>query len=84
MTEPSRHDWIVDALDADVARCEVDGHAVVHLPRWLLPRDARPGDALLVRHERDGEASRLEIVVRAAERPALPDAPAPGTGDITL
>lgn len=83
--DSSRHRWVVDALDDEVARCEVDGRAVVHLPRWLLPRDARAGDVLVVRHERAGDASRLEITVAApAEPPRLPDAPNPGTGDITL
>ena len=81
----ARHEWIVDALDDEVARCEVDGRVVVQLPRWLLPRDARAGDVLVVRHERAGDASRLEITVAApAEPPPLPDAPAPGTGDIAL
>ena len=55
------HRWTVDHLDEKVARCEIDG-AAVHLPRWLLPADARAGDVLRVRHEREGQRSRVTIV----------------------
>ena len=59
------HRWIIDAIEGDIARCEI-GDAVVHLPRWLLPADARAGDVLRVRHEREGQRSRVTIVRDAA------------------
>jgi hypothetical protein len=92
----SEHRWIVDAVGDGVARVEVDGGAVVTVPRWLLPAGVREGEVLRVTHdrgrrqstvriERDPEATR-QARTRAAERlaeRALPPAP-DARGDIEL
>lgn len=94
MSPRQEHRWFVDAIDEQVARVEVDGGAVVQLPRWLLPADAREGDVLRVRHARGGERSRLAIARdadatrdgrarSAAQVAALPVA-SDGGGDIAL
>jgi hypothetical protein len=80
------HHWIIDDIDEEVATCEVDGTLLVRVPRWLLPREARPGGALRVRHRRDGAESVLAIELdlsRGGPLP-MPDAPPPGRGDVTL
>ena len=82
----TRHRWLVDALDEEIATCEVDGVVVMRVPRWLLPAGAVPGDALVVRHRREGTTSTLEIVLdpRRPEAPD-PDPGAPsGSGDVVL
>lgn len=82
----TRHRWIVDAIDEEIATCEVDGIVVLRVPRWFLPEHAAAGDALVVRHVRADTASTLEITLA----PAKPDTPDPdpgtpsGTGDIVL
>jgi hypothetical protein len=82
----SRHRWIVDAIDEEIATCEVDGAVVMRVPRWLLPAGAAAGDALVVRHRREGTTSTLEIALE----PRTPDAPDPdpempsGSGDVVL
>jgi hypothetical protein len=92
----SEHRWIVDAVDDDVARVEVDGGVVVTVPRWLLPTGVREGEVLRVTHdrgrrqsavriERDPEATRqarARSAGRLAQRelPPTPDA----RGDIEL
>jgi len=89
---PTRHRWIVDALEEKTARLEVDGGATVHLPRWILPPDAAEGDVLLVKHDRAGPKSRLVIerdpdATRAAldaSKEQLKKAPKGGKGDIAL
>jgi hypothetical protein len=82
----SRHRWIVDAIDEEIATCEVDGAVVMRVPRWLLPAGAAAGDALVVRHRREGTTSTLEIVLES-HRPTMPD-PDPempsGSGDVVL
>lgn len=91
----THHRWIVDGIAETTARCEVDGGAVVHVPRWVLPPDARERSVLAVRHHREGRVSRLEIevdahadeIVRDASR--IEDAQARGSdigdiGDIAL
>ena len=90
--KPIRYErWTVDTIDERVARCEIDGN-VVHLPRWLLPADARGGDVLRVRHEREGQRSRVTIVrddaatkdaMDASRRQLARTEPA-GKGDIVL
>jgi hypothetical protein len=82
----TRHRWVIDAIDEEVATCEVDGVVVMRLPRWLLPEGARAGDALVVRHRRDRASSQLEIALalarpdgRTAELP-----PPESSGDIDL
>ena len=59
----SRHSWIVNVLDDDVAAVEIDGRAVTSLPRWMLPAGVREGDVLTVLHERKRRGSRLTIVI---------------------
>ena len=66
MSPRTVHRWTIDALGELVARVEVDGGAMVQLPRWLLPADAREGEVLQVRHARDGARSRL-VITRDAE-----------------
>ena len=82
----TRHRWIVDGIDEEIATCEVDGLVMVRVPRWFLPEGAAAGDALVVRHRREGSASTIEITI-APDRPASPD-PDPGapsgTGDVSL
>jgi len=89
----AHHRWIVDVLDTHSATVEVDGERVVALPRWLLPAEAREGDVLAVRHEREGHESRLVVALDPAateaaieaSRAQLASAPTdPSTGDITL
>jgi len=87
----TEHRWIVDAVAEEVARIEVDGGAVVHVPRWLLPSDAREGEVLRVTHARTGARSRVEIerdpeatrqaIERSAARVAPPAASAEGADD---
>ena len=82
----TRHRWIVDGLDEEIATCEVDGVVVMRVPRWLLPAGAAAGDALVVRHRRERATSTLEIALDSAT-PEAPD-PDPGTpsgrGDVVL
>ena len=81
----TRHRWIVDGIDEEIATCEVDGIVVMRVPRWLLPEGAGPGAALVVAHHRDATSSRVEITL--ADTPSAPD-PSPGTpsgtGDVVL
>lgn len=69
MTEPEptgreEHVWMVDAMEEGVAAVLEDGERLRHLPRWLLPPDAREGDILRVRAEAaEGGALRLEVRV---------------------
>jgi hypothetical protein len=89
---PTRHRWIVDALEEHSARLEVDGGATVHVPRWLLPPAAAEGDVLSVTHDRAGAHSRLVIEVDAAatrdalaaSKAQLAKAPRGGKGDVRL
>jgi hypothetical protein len=84
--------WIVDVLDTHSATVEVEGERMVALPRWLLPADAREGDVLTVRHDRQGRESRLVIALddtaaeseREASSAQLASAPPPSTGDVAL
>lgn len=61
------HRWSIDAIEDAVVSVEVDGNRVLHLPRWMLPVDAREGDVLRVTHDRDHDRSVLTIVTDAAE-----------------
>ncbi len=81
----TRHRWIVDSIEEEVATCEVDGIVMMRLPRWLLPEGARAGDALVVRHRRDRGSSQVEIQLALARpEPRPPEVPPGGTGDIEL
>lgn len=82
----TRHRWIVDAIDEEIATCEVDGIVVLRVPRWFLPEDAGVGAALVVTHHREGASATLHLAL-APGKPPTPD-PDPGTpsgtGDIVL
>ena len=65
MTRTERRRWIVDAIEANVARVEEDGERVVHVPRWMLPDGARPGSVLSVTREAGGEGERLVLRIEA-------------------
>jgi hypothetical protein len=67
------HRWVVDSVEEHVAAIEVDGHLMVRLPQWILPRGAEPGHVLSVTHElgERGTTSTLRIELdRAATRRA--------------
>jgi hypothetical protein len=55
------HRWTIDAIEEFVARVQVDGRQTMHIPQWMLPRGAREGDVLAVRHEVTAEHSVLKI-----------------------
>ena len=86
--------WTIDAIAEGIARVAVDADTVLHLPRCLLPADARAGEVLRVRHVRDGARSRLtltrdaEATQRALARSARQAAGIPlatdGGGDVAL
>lgn len=88
----SRHTWVIDAIEDDSAAVEVDGRQITHVPRWLLPSDARDGDVLTVSHARSASRSTVsievdpdakrELLIRSRER--IEDAPASGQGDVSL
>lgn len=62
------HRWIVDSVDDDFARVEVDGERVVTVPLWLLPADAREGDVFRVEHRRTPTESALVLERDVEER----------------
>jgi hypothetical protein len=55
------HRWTIDSIEELVARVRVDGQQTMHIPHWMLPRGARKGDVLAVRHEVTAEHSVLKI-----------------------
>ena len=60
--------WIVDGLEENVARVEVDGD-VYTVPRWLLPDGVREGDVVRVDQKR--EATRTLLTVERDEQATL-------------
>jgi len=59
--------WVVDAIDGDVARVEVDGERMINVPRSMLPSAAREGSVLAVaRDSPDDERTTITIAVDAA------------------
>ena len=54
------HRWTIDSIEESVAAVQVDGR-MMHVPKWMLPRGARAGDVLAVRHEVTAEHSLLNI-----------------------
>jgi hypothetical protein len=62
------HRWTIDSIDDFVASVQVDGR-LMHLPQWMLPRGARAGDVLAVRHEVTAEHSLLNIQRDGEEKP---------------
>lgn len=68
------HRWVVDVIEETAASIEVDGGAVVAIPRWLLPGGAREGDVLRVMHDRTSSGLRATLTVEvdpAARESAL-------------
>lgn len=61
------HRWTIDSIEEFVARVQVDGRQMMHIPHWMLPRGARKGDVLAVRHEVTAEHSVLKIEVEESE-----------------
>ena len=57
------HRWTIGSIEESVAHIEVDGRQTMHVPKWMLPRGARAGDVLAVRHEVTAEHSVLKIEV---------------------
>lgn len=55
------HRWTIDSIEEFIARVQVDGEQMMHVPQWMLPRGAREGDVLAVRHEVTAEHSVLNI-----------------------
>jgi len=54
--------WVVDAIEGDVARVEVDGGAVQTVPRVLLPDGVREGSVLAVSWRRTGpDRSAIDV-----------------------
>jgi hypothetical protein len=85
--------WIVDGIEENVARVEIDGD-VFSVPRWLLPDGVREGDVVRVNQqreatrtvltvERDEEATRAAMARSAEQVRERGTAKDPG-GDITL
>jgi hypothetical protein len=68
------HRWTIDSIEEFVARVDVDGQQKMHVPHWMLPRGAREGDVLAVRHEVTAEHSVLRI-----ERDESAEKPKPGS-----
>jgi hypothetical protein len=54
------HRWMIDSIEEHTANVQVDGR-MMHVPKWMLPRGARAGDVLAVRHEVTAEHSVLNI-----------------------
>lgn len=61
------HRWTIDSIEEFVARVQVDGRQMMHIPHWMLPRGARKGDVLAVRHEVTAEHSVLKIEMDESE-----------------
>ena len=57
------HRWTIGSIEDLIAHIEVDGRQTMHVPKWMLPRGAREGDVLAVRHEVTAEHSVLKIEV---------------------
>jgi Protein of unknown function (DUF3006) len=63
---PDTHRWVVDRYERDLAVVQVDGRGFVDVPRWLLPRDARPDDVLAVTVDTEADRATIAIVRDAA------------------
>ena len=64
------HRWTIGSIEDLVAHIEVDGRQTMHVPMWMLPRGARAGDVLAVRHEVTAEHSVLKIEVDESRKEA--------------
>jgi len=59
---PDSQRWIIDGIEDEVARLEMEGERMVTLPRALLPAAARDGLVLRVRREPEGR-DRVTITI---------------------
>ena len=59
---PDQQRWIIDGIEDEVARLEVEGERTITLPRALLPAAARDGLVLRVRREPEGR-DRVTITI---------------------
>ena len=64
MTEA--HRFIIDRHEGDVTVVEIDGHALLDLPRWLLPTGARGDDVLSVTVDAGSERAVITVARDAA------------------
>jgi hypothetical protein len=55
------HRFIVDRHEGEISIVEVDGKALLDLPRWLLPRAARGDDVVAVSVEGDGDRTVVTL-----------------------
>ncbi|PYP73518.1 MAG: hypothetical protein DMD41_05555 [Gemmatimonadetes bacterium] len=55
------HRFMVDRHEGDLSVVEVDGRAMLDLPRWLLPPAARADDVLAVTVEASGDRAVITI-----------------------
>ena len=60
------HQFIIDRHEGDLSVVEVDGRAMLDLPRWLLPPAARGDDVLAVTVEASGDRAAITIERDAA------------------
>jgi len=64
MTEA--HRFIIDRHEGDVTVVEIDGHALLDLPRWLLPTGAHGDDVLSVTVDAGSERAVITVARDAA------------------
>lgn len=60
--------WVIDAIEAGVARVEDDAGRWFELPAALLPNGVRAGDVLRVVAMRGGEQALVRLVRDPGER----------------
>ena len=68
------HRFIVDRHEGDLSVVDVDGRAMLDLPRWLLPLAARGDDVLAVTVEASGDRALITIERDAAATAHAQDA----------
>lgn len=68
--------WMIDGIEEETARVEVDGGKVTHLPAWLLPGDAADGDVLRVTHDRRADRCTVTVSLDPAATRAAREASA--------
>jgi hypothetical protein len=72
-SDTTRHSWAVDSLGEGTASIEHDGDRVFHVPRSLLPTEAREGDVLDVRVTTSTEGGRQIVTVNVRVDPKATD-----------
>ncbi len=60
------HRFIIDRHEGDVSVVEIDGRALLDLPRWLLPTGARGDDVLSVTVDAGAERAVITVARDAA------------------